>query len=366
MVYKQGAVEKLGKIEMKILITGNMGYLGPIVVQEIKKNYPHAYLVGIDTGFFGHCLIDPRRSIPEITLNEQIFLDIRELSTDMLETVDVVIHMAAISNDPMGNIYETQTHEINAVASARLAIMAKNAGVKSFVFASSCSMYGAGGDSPRTEKNELNPLTAYARSKVFFERELEKLSDSTFKVTCLRFATACGWSPRCRFDLVLNDFVISAMTTGKITILSDGTPWRPLIHVKDMAKAILWAMDRDKGGNFLAINTGKNTNNYQVRELAEIVASVVQGVKIEVHQKTSIDKRSYKVDFSLMEELAPRNLITWTVKDAAADLQDKLKACIFQAGEFKTSNFIRFSILKNLQDADELNSNLRWTRYSNE
>src|SRR5581483_1059581 len=180
---------------------------------------------------------------------------------------------AALSNDPMGNRYEEVTLEINYRASVELARRAKRAGVRSFAFASSCSVYGTADSGPRNEKSEVNPLTAYARSKVMTEADLERLADDSFTVTALRFATACGMSDRLRLDLVLNDFVAGAVASGKITILSDGTPWRPLINVEDMARAFEWAVGRPStnGGSFVVVNTGSNRWNYQVRDLAEAV-----------------------------------------------------------------------------------------------
>ena len=341
-------------------MTGNMGYIGPLVISEIRNKYKDAYIVGLDNCYFAHCLIDPRESLPEKNLDEQIFLDIRDLSIEKLRGVDVIIHLAAISNDPMGNIYESQTWEINSLASQKLAEMAKVAGVKSFVFASSCSIYGEGGENPRDEFDKLSPLTTYAKSKVFFEEILAQKADENFKVTCLRFATACGWSPRCRFDLVLNDFVLSAMTFKKISVLSDGSPWRPMIHVKDMAKAIVWAIEREKGGYFLKINTGNNKNNFQVRDLAEIVALAVPNTNIEIAKQATPDKRSYKVNFSLIEELGPDELISWSVKDAVINLYEKLKEVEFKQYDFRSSQYIRFNTLKKLQLCGELDSELRW------
>ena len=229
---------------MKILITGNMGYIGPCLVNHLRSCYPEATLVGIDMGYFATCLSNSE-ILPECKADIQYFGDVRKIREDILKDVDAIVHLSAISNDPMGKTFENVTMDINHLASVELAKKAKEMGVKAFVFASSCSMYGSAEDSARTEESSLNPLTAYARSKVFTERDIEKIADDGFKVTSLRFSTACGMSPRLRLDLVLNDFVAGAIASKQITILSDGTPWRPLINVKDMARAIEWAIDRD-------------------------------------------------------------------------------------------------------------------------
>jgi nucleoside-diphosphate-sugar epimerase len=229
---------------MKILITGNMGYIGPCVVKRLRTSFPNATLIGLDTGYFADCLTNSE-IFPECRVDLQYFADVRKLPPGSLENVDAVVHLAAISNDPMGNRFEKVTFDINYRASIELARRSKEAGVGAFVYASSCSMYGSGDDSPRTENSLLNPLTAYARSKIQTEQDLQQFADNRFKITCLRFSTACGMSERLRLDLVLNDFVACAVACKEITILSDGSPWRPLIHVNDMARAIEWAIVRD-------------------------------------------------------------------------------------------------------------------------
>ena len=203
----------------------------------------------------------------------------------------------------MGNAYEKPTLDINFKAAIDIAKKAKGEGVKHFVFASSCSVYGSADTEPRTETSEVNPLTAYAKSKVYAENDLQPLADKNFQITCLRFATACGYSDRLRLDLVLNDFVACAIADKKITILSDGTPWRPLIHVKDMARAMDWAIQRNEGGDYLIINTGSNEWNYQVKELAAAVQRFFTDVEVNINVNAQPDKRSYKVNFDLYEKL---------------------------------------------------------------
>jgi len=228
---------------MKILVTGNTGYIGPVLGEKLKQKYNDLKLIGFDTGFFAHCLTGVNVS-PELNYDVQYYGDIRKLDKNVFHGVDIVIHLAAISNDPMGNNFASVTEEINSKASENVAKTAKRAGVRKFIFASSCSMYGTADSEAKKESDSLNPLTAYAKSKVYMEQVIEKLSDDKFQGTCLRYSTACGMTPRLRLDLVLNDFVASALTTGRIEILSDGTPWRPLIDVQDMVRAIQWAVER--------------------------------------------------------------------------------------------------------------------------
>ncbi|MCI0560445.1 MAG: SDR family oxidoreductase [Nitrososphaera sp.] len=347
---------------MRILITGNMGYVGPCVVEHLRKSYPTATLVGLDIGYFAHCLTNVG-VLPECRVDIQFFCDVRRLPPEALHDVDAIVHLAAISNDPMGNTFEQVTFDINHRASVDLAKEAKGMGVKAFVFASSCSMYGFADDSPRTETSQLNPLTAYAKSKAYTERDVKELADSQFIVTSLRFATACGMSERLRLDLVVNDFVACAVTSKNITILSDGTPWRPLIHVRDMARAIEWAIQRraTHGGEFLAVNVGSNAWNYQVKELAERVAEVIPDVAVLVNENAQSDKRSYKVDFGLFERLAPHHQPQVDLLTTIRELKDGLQAVGFGNADFRNSEHMRLEVLTRLRDQGLLNSNLEWT-----
>jgi nucleoside-diphosphate-sugar epimerase len=348
---------------MKILITGNMGYIGPCVVKRLRSTYPHATLVGLDVGYFANCLTNAE-IFPECKVDQQYFADVRDLPPNLLDDVDAVLHLAAISNDPMGNAFEEVTLDINYRASIHLAKMAKIAGVKAFVFASSCSIYGAAEDQPRSEDSPLNPLTAYAKSKVFAEKDLGELSGNDFKVTCLRFSTACGMSDRLRLDLVLNDFVAGAVASREIKILSDGTPWRPLIHVKDMAKAFEWAAFRniEAGGAFLAVNVGSNEWNYQVRQLAEAVAEVVAAVKVSINKNAMPDKRSYRVNFELFKQLAPAYQPDMDLISTIKELKNGLEEMEFRDPDFRNSNFIRLKVLTNLRNKGYLSENLKWCK----
>jgi nucleoside-diphosphate-sugar epimerase len=279
-----------------------------------------------------------------------------------LAGADAVVQLAAVSNDPMGNKYEKVTEEINQRASVRLAELSRNVGVRNFVFASSCSMYGYAAADARKETDPTNPLTAYARSKIGTENSLKQMDIGSMTVTSLRFATACGMSERLRLDLVLNDFVACAVTSGEITVLSDGTPWRPLIDVEDMSRAIAWAITRpaSEGGQYLAINIGRDEWNYQVKELAQAVADAVPGTKVAVNTAAPPDKRSYQVDFSLFKAIAPKRIPKLSLGQSIARLRDGLKAMAFADRDFRNSGYIRLKTLEHHIAAGRLGSDLRW------
>ncbi|MGH7232567.1 MAG: NAD-dependent epimerase/dehydratase family protein, partial [Nitrospiraceae bacterium] len=217
----------------------------------------------------------------------------------------------------------------------------------------------------RREEDPINPLTPYAKSKVFAERDLAELADNTFRVTCLRFATACGMSERLRLDLVLNDFVASAMTSGNITILSDGTPWRPLIHIKDMARAIDWCIQREgsSGSHYLALNVGSDQWNYQVKDLAEAVKSVVPSCEITINKSAQPDKRSYRVNFEKFTQLAPNFIPQVNLITAIKDLRDGLQAMRFQDSDFRNSKFVRLNMLKHLRYVEYVTEDLEWVQH---
>lgn len=345
---------------MKIVIFGNMGYVGPGVVERLRSTYPTATLIGYDLGFFASCLTDVDY-LPERKLDHQYFGDIRDFPDEVIQGADAVINLAAISNDPMGTKFEDVTLDVNHQSGINLAKRAKALGVKSFVFASSCSMYGAASDVAKTEDSQLNPLTAYARSKVFTERDLKPLANKNFMITCLRFATACGMSPRLRLDLVLNDFVACALSSKVITILSDGTPWRPLINVKDMAVAIDWAIGRPAAiGDFLAVNTGTDEWNYQVKDLAEAVAKVIPGVKVSINTDAPPDKRSYRVNFGLYKKLAPDHQPKYDLITTIKELKEGLESMKFKDADFRDSRLMRLTVLTSLQEKNQLSDDLKW------
>jgi nucleoside-diphosphate-sugar epimerase len=347
---------------MKLLITGNTGYIGPLVYRHMHQALPGISIVGYDSGYFAHCLTGAT-CLPETTLVAQHWGDVRDLPGELLNDVDAVIHLAAISNDPMGSRYEQVTAEINYASSKAIAQKALEHGVKRFVFASSCSMYGYAEGGPRKEDDELNPLTAYSRSKVATEQALEELADSGMVITALRFSTACGWSDRIRLDLVLNDFVACAIASKEITVLSDGSPWRPLIDVKDMARSMEWALTRDpdEGGNYLAVNVGCQEWNYQVRDLAEAVARAVPGTSVSINTDAPPDKRSYRVDFSLYESLAPQHQPQVSLDQAIAEIKAGLETMQFNDANFRASQFMRLKVIEKHIADGRLTEQLRWT-----
>jgi len=329
-------------------------------VKYLRARHPDATLHGFDNAYFAHCLTGSP-VLPERHLDEQFYGDVRDASSLDLTRYDAVVQLAAISNDPMGNRFQAVTLDINQNTTVSLAQAAAAAGVKNFVFASSCSVYGIADGAARKETDPLNPITAYAKSKIGAERELAAI-DTGMVVTCLRFATACGMSDRLRLDLVLNDFVACALGQGQITVLSDGSPWRPLIDVADMARAIDWAIDRpaSAGGRYLAINAGSDDRNYQVKDLANAVAKSVPGTGVSINTSAPVDSRSYKVDFALFRSLAPDHQPVVSLDQSIQNLIAGLKAMNFKDSDFRSSGLMRLKVLQDHIDSGRLNENLEW------
>ncbi len=348
---------------MQILITGNMGYVGPVLVRHLRARYPDAVLIGYDSGLFAHCLT-ACDALPETLLDRQIFGDIRDIDAEMLAGCDAVVHLAAISNDPMGDRFAAPTDQVNYRASLRLAELARNEGVFNFVFASSCSVYGAASPGARTEADGVNPISAYARSKIATEQGLRQMFRAGMTVTCLRFATACGMSDRLRLDLVVNDFVACALATGEITVLSDGTPWRPLIDVTDMSRAIEWAATRpsSRGGDMLVVNVGADDWNFQVRDLAAAVAAQVPGTTLSINRDAPPDRRSYRVDFSLFRSLAPEYVPVATLAGTIGRLRDGLTAMGFSDRRFREGRYIRLQVLGEHAAAGRIDADMGMVR----
>lgn len=347
---------------MRVLITGNCGYVGAVLGRFLRRRFPQATLIGYDTCFFGHSLTGAE-TLPEFVLDQQYFGDVRDFPAGLLSGFDAVVHLAAVSNDPIGNRFEKVTQDVNQYASVSIAQLAAEVGVKNYVFASSCSMYGYAEGGARRESDPTNPLTAYARSKIGAEDALRQLDLGAMAVTSLRFATACGMSDRLRLDLVLNDFVACAISSGEISVLSDGTPWRPLIDVEDMARAITWAISRpaDLGGKFLAVNAGRDECNYQVSDLAQAVARRLPGTRISINANAPPDKRSYKVDFSLYKALAPGWIPQVTLDQSIERLTEGLARMGFADKDFRNSPFMRLKTLERHIALGRLGEDLRWT-----
>ena len=345
---------------MKILVTGNLGYIGPVLSKVIKKELPKCSLIGLDSGFFYQCNTSFSRH-GDTYYDKQVFKDVRDISKDDLENIDHIIHLAAISNDPMGKEFEKVTNEINQESTIRLAKLASEVKVKSFTFASSCSMYGFGGEGAKNENDSTNPLTAYAKSKIGVENALKsQLDQNDMKITCLRFSTACGSSSRLRLDLVLNDFVASATKYKLIKILSDGSPWRPLIDVEDMARAMIWAIFRDDSEKLLSVNVGSNEWNYQIKDLAVAVKDIIPEAEIEINEDAEPDKRSYKVDFNLFKSLAGELYPRKKVSESINELYDLIQKINLPLDGFRSTNYLRLNHLKNFQANGMLDDELKW------
>ena len=299
-------------------------------------------------------------TVPEIYLDKQHYGDVRNFPENLLKDVDAVVQLAAISNDPIGNKFEKVTMEVNYEAVIDIAKKAKNAGVKKVIFASSCSVYGFAEENERTEESSVNPLTAYAKSKVMTENDLALLAGNDFQVTCLRFATACGMSDRVRLDLVLNDFVAGAIATGEINIMSDGSPWRPLINVRDMGRAIIWGIKRTatNGGNFLVVNTGSNEWNYQIKELAYAIHNILKDTRVSINKDAQPDKRSYRVSFDKFSRLAEGYTPVYNLEQSIRDLAEGLKAIRFNDRNYRQSRLIRLFVVNELLSENILNERL--------
>ncbi|WP_043527494.1 NAD-dependent epimerase/dehydratase family protein [Litchfieldella xinjiangensis] len=345
---------------MKILIVGNLGYVGPVVVRHLAERFPEAVIDGYDNAYFAQCLSGPCEA-PERYLTRQYYGDVRLLPDGFLDGYSAVVQLAAVSNDPMGHRFESVTRQINEQATVSLANAASVAGVRNFVFASSCSIYGVALEGARSETDPVAPVTAYAHSKVEAERSLASI-DSDMVITSLRFATACGMSPRLRLDLVLNDFVACALSQQRITVLSDGSPWRPLIDVQDMARAIEWAIQRpaEQGGRTLSVNTGTNARNHQVRDLAYAVADAVPGTSVCINHEAPADSRSYQVNFDLFADLAPGYQPTMTLQDSIQGLIDGLQKMDFRDSDFRSSAWMRLHVLQRHIDERRLDEQLSW------
>jgi nucleoside-diphosphate-sugar epimerase len=345
----------------KVLILGNLGYIGPVLVRQMRQSSEPLTIVGYDLGLFERCFSE-QMAEQDARVDIQHFADTRELQEDVMSGVDAVIYLAAISNDPMGRAFSSATHEINNLAAVNVARTARRMGVRSFVFASSCSVYGASGGKPKSEDDALDPLTDYARSKVDAEIGLRELATPEFSITCLRFATACGASPRLRLDLVLNDFVVCASKDKVIRIMSDGTPLRPLIDVQDMANAMIWSMggERQKGRDFEILNAGSNDWNFSVLEIAETVRDFYGDVAIKINKDAVPDKRSYRVDFSRFKELGPTAYPKRKLRDTIAELDASIGRSELRFDDFRNGSLIRLNSLRRLIERGALDHDVRW------
>ena len=346
---------------MKIVVTGNLGYIGPELGKSLKNYFEKSTLIGIDTGLFLQCITSNER-LGDTFYDEQKFCDIRNISIDDLKNCDAVVSLAAVSNDPIGNVFEDATREINLEANCRLANLCAQIGVQKFIFASSCSMYGAGGENAKKENDFTTPLTTYAKSKIGVEETLNNtFLNSETKLIFLRFATACGASDRLRLDLVLNDFVASAIKYKNISLLSDGSPWRPLIDVSDMAKAIIWAIiNKFNDSAPLSINIGSNEWNFNISQLAKSVAELIKGTKISFDPNAPKDNRSYRVDFTLYKTLGGSFYPAGTLDESIDRLAKMILKLDLPKDSFRNTKYIRLNHIRHLLSSGKINKQLRW------
>lgn len=344
---------------MKILVTGHNGYAGAVLVELLLKNGYE--VVGIDANYYNEdCTFYSFSN--DITSIEK---DIRDITKEDLKGVDGICHLAALSNDPVGTLNVQLTHEINYLASVRLARLAKEARVRKFIYASSCSLYGVmDGDDALTEKAEFAPVTAYAKSKVLTEKELLPMGDQNFCVTSLRHATAYGISPKLRVDIVVNNLVGWALTSGQIKILSDGTPWRPLVHVEDMARAYLAVIEAPRDMvNQEAFNVGTNEDNYQIKDIAMMVKEVLCECDVIIVGEHGSDSRSYKVNFDKIKQILPHFDPQWNLRKGIEQIYEFYEKYHMTKEKFEGRYFIRLKQLMYLIETNELSQeNLLWCR----
>ncbi|MHB0971849.1 MAG: NAD-dependent epimerase/dehydratase family protein [Thermoanaerobaculia bacterium] len=341
---------------MRLLVTGHHGYLGSVLMPLLAERGHEA--IGLDTNLFERCILGDE---PVPGAWRSLATDLRDVTRGDLEGLDAILHLAGLSNDPLGDLDPDLTYRINLEGSLLLARLAKEAGVKRFVFSSSCSNYGASGDDLLDESAELRPLTPYAVSKVRFEEELDRLADEHFSPVHLRNATAYGVSPRLRVDIVLNNLVAWALTTGEIVLQSDGTPWRPIIHAQDIASAFILLLEAPREKiHCKAFNAVPEGENYRIRELAAIVAEVVPGCAVKLAEGAGPDPRNYRVSGTRLLETFPGFRYQWDARRGARELADAYRAAGFDRAAFEGPRFKRLAWIRKLLAEGALSNDLRW------
>jgi nucleoside-diphosphate-sugar epimerase len=339
---------------LRVLVTGHNGYIGSVLVPLLTQAGHE--VVGLDSDLFAACTFGPE--VPEA---ESLRMDVRDIEADAMVGFDAVVHLAAVCNDPVGDLNPGATYEINHLASVRVARRAKAAGVPRFLFSSSCSLYGKAGEERLDEEADFAPVTSYGESKVLAEQGISSLADESFSPTFLRHATAYGVSPRLRVDVVVNNLVGYAHTTGEVLIQSDGTPWRPLVHVEDIAQAFRCVLEAPRElVHDQAFNVGSSTENYRIREVAEIVEEVVPGAHASFAAGGGPDKRSYQVDCSKIATVLPTFEPRWTVRRGVEELSEAYARNGLTFEQFTGTRYLRINRVRELQEAGQLDEELRW------